>query len=215
MSESQTDALVRQYLDSSKFSSLVADAKKAANDPKVKAAAATADAPLERIRAYVKANPDNPLVKENQHLVPQAGGQTWSCGPGNISLTSAYAWALGGGMPFLDLVPLAFLFGGDGKSWGAWATFTSIAGGTFEVDPKTIPLLPEFKLVKDPVIGWVRQGPCWISLQAGAFGGGGCKLDFSRMPEHGGTYWGSVGGPITGAGGANFSGWVTMKWQGF
>ena len=84
-----------------------------------------------------------------------------------------------------------------------------------EVDPNTIPLFPEFKLVKDPVIGWVRQGTCWFSLQAGAFGGGGVKLDFSRMPEHGGTRWGSVGGPITGAGGANFSGWVTMKWQGF
>jgi hypothetical protein len=206
-------ALVSAAEKGASFSALTAAAANAANDPKLLSDAAAANAPLERIRAYVKANPDNPLVKANQHLVPSIGAETWFA-TGNISLSSAYWWALGGGLAFPGQAPLAFLMGGNGKDWGAWATFTSVVAGSFVVDPKTIPALPEFKLVNTP-IGWVKEGPCQITLSGGAVGDGAVNMQFARMQEHGGTYWGSVSGIAVGAGYAGFSGWITLQWQGF
>jgi len=220
---SETDNVTGQNLDFSalvaaaekgaSFSALTAAAENAANDPKLRSAAAAANAPLERIRAYVKANPDNPLVKANQHLVPKVGGETWIA-TGNISLSSAYWWALGGGLAFPGQVPLAFLMGGTGKDWGAWATVTSVVAGSFVVNPKTIPALPEFKLVNTP-IGWVKEGPCQITISVLSGVDGAVNMQFARMPEYGGTYWGSVGGITVGVGYAGFSGWITLQWQGF
>lgn len=210
----ELDDFLRQQLDPSKFPALIASAEKPA--PKNAELQSQVDAAhraqIQRIRDYAKANPGNPLVKANQHLLPEASGESWVA-TGNADMTSFYWWALGGGIAFPGLIPLAFLFGGKGSSWKAWTTFVSVIGGSFVVDPRKIVSSSEFRLEKDPVIGWVKKGPCNFALSEGGVGpAGGISMTFWSTS---GMFWGTLGGYAPGIGGCDISGQLELLWQGF
>jgi len=158
---SKADDFLHRHLDVSNFAALRASAAQAAaRDHKLKSAADAAfTAEIGRIKDYAKAHPDDDFTRANTDLVSRGVPATSWTAVGNVSFTSAMWWAIGGGLAFPEDLPLAFLFGGKGFGWGAWATFTSIVGGQFLVDPQVIAGYPEFVLENSP-IGWVKKGPC-------------------------------------------------------
>lgn len=209
----ELDDFVHQHLDELKFPPLIASVEKAGlgNAGPESLAEAAQRAQIERMREYARAHLNDPLVKANQNLLPQAGAESWTAG-GNCDFTSFIWWAIGGGIAFPGLLPLAFLFGGKGKDWAAWATFVSVLAGSFVVDPKKIVGSPEFKLEKTP-IGWVKKGPARFSLtMAGAGPAGGISMSFSSIT---GTYWGLLTGYAPGIGYVGINGECELVWQGF
>lgn len=209
----ELDDFVHQHLDQSNFPPLIADVGKAAlKHAGLESTIDTAQrAQIERMRAYARVHPNDPLVKANLDLLPDANAESWTAG-GNCDFTSFIWWAIGGGIAFPGLIPLGFLFGGKGKDWAAWATFVSVVAGSFVVDPKKIALSPEFKLEKTP-IGWVRKGPARFSLtMAGAGPAGGISMSFSSID---GTYWGLLTGYAPAIGYVGINGECKLVWQGF
>ena len=69
------------------------------------------------MRAYAHVHPNDPLVKANLDLLPDANAESWTAG-GNCDFTSFIWWAIGGGIAFPGLIPLGFLFGGKGEELG-------------------------------------------------------------------------------------------------
>ena len=204
------DDVIAEHMDLAKFAPLIEAAGKHAN---LKAGADGSHSQLDLIRNYAKANPHDPLVEAARanNLLSEAGGETWIAA-GNISLSSFYWWAVGGGLAFPGVIPLAFLFGGKGHDWKAWSTFVSVVAGSFVIDPKVIANFPEFHLEKTP-IGWVKKGPCNFSLSEGGVGpAGGVNM---QLWSTSGIYWGSVGGIAPGIGGVSISGQLDLVWQGF
>ena len=128
------DDVIAEHMDLAKFAPLIEAAGKHAN---LKAGADGSHSQLDLIRNYAKANPHDPLVEAARanNLLSEAGGETWIAA-GNISLSSFYWWAVGGGLAFPGVIPLAFLFGGKGHDWKAWSTFVSVVAGSFVIDPK-------------------------------------------------------------------------------
>jgi hypothetical protein len=182
-----------QYLDVGNFSTLAANAKTAApNEAQLRSEnEAAVRTQIDQIKAYAKSNPNGKLVQANRHLLQQGEtAETWTAGPGNFSVSSAYGWAIGGGVPFLGQVPLSFLFGGSGDSWKAWATGTAVIMGSFVVDPNTVCLSNEFQ-TEDSKIGVVRKGPCNFTASGGGVGVSGMTISFYST---GGAYWGTLGG---------------------
>jgi hypothetical protein len=207
-----TDA--SQFLDVSNFKTLLEDAQKPlSNEAAITAASQAAiNTQVERLTEYAKQDPDHELVAANQELIKAgAASATWSAGPGNFSVSSFYAWALGGGVPFLGETPLAFLFGGTGKSWGAWATGTAVIGGSFVLDPNTICLSNDFK-TEDSPIGVVRKGTCNFTASGGGAGISEVNISFY---SNSGTFWGTLSGSGALVGGLSVDGQLDLTWQGW
>jgi hypothetical protein len=212
----ELDQHLQQSLDVSNFKTLVADANKAvANEAQLKSASDEAvRAQIDQIKQYAKLNPDGELVQANEGLLNQttaAAAESWTAGPGNFSISSAYGWALGGGVPFLGVAPLSFLFGGKGKSWKAWATGTAVILGSFVLDPNKICLSKDFHDEKSP-IGTVRKGFCNFTASGGGAGISGVNISFYST---GGTFWGSLSGSGALIGGFSVEGQLELVWQGW
>lgn len=134
-------AELSQHLGVSNFKTLAALAEKPVpNEAQLKAAQeAVVRTQIDQIKQYAKVNPGGELALANKALLsPGAAAETWFAGPGNFSISSAYKWALGGGVPFPGQVPLSFLFGGTGDSWarpartlGQFGKMGSCAAGAF------------------------------------------------------------------------------------
>ena len=173
---------------------------------------AAANTQIEQLKEYAKRTPDGELVAANQEVLKAgAASTTWSAGPGNFSVSSFYAWAIGGGVPFLGEAPLAFLFGGSGKSWGAWATGTAVIGGSFVLDPNAICLSNDFHTENSP-IGVVRKGTCNFTASGGGAGISEVNISFY---SNGGTYWGTLSGTGALVGGLSVEGQLELTWQGW
>jgi hypothetical protein len=202
----------RQSLDVAKFATLAANAKKAVpNEAQLKSATeAAVREQVDRIKQYAKANPDGKLVQANSDLI---GGaiETWTAGPGDFSVASAYAWAIGGGVPFLGQAPLGFLFGGTGNSWKAWATGTTVMLGSFVVDPNKVCLSKEFH-TEDSPIGKVRKGFCNFTSSGGGVGISETNISFYSTS---GAFWGSLSGTGALVGGFSVEGQLELVWQGW
>jgi hypothetical protein len=208
------DQHVRQSLDVSNFKTLAANAEKPVPDEaKLKSAnEAALQAQIDQIKEYAKNNADGELVQANRELLDQgAAVETWSAGPGDFSLASAYGWALGGGVPFLPQAPLGFLFGGKGESWKAWATGTLVIFGSFVQDPNKICLSNDFH-TENSGIGMVRKGNCKFTASGGGLGISGVTMSFYST---GGTFWGTLGGTGALAGGFSIEGQLELIWQGW
>ena len=78
----ELDDFVHQHLDESKFPPLIASVEKAGlgNAGPESLAEAAQRAQIERMRAYARAHLNDPLVKANQNLLPQAGAESWTAG---------------------------------------------------------------------------------------------------------------------------------------
>lgn len=204
---------VLSSLDVANFATLDADAKKAvSNQAQLKSAnEAAVRAQIEQLRGYAKANPGGKLVSANKHLL-EGAAETWTAGPGNFSITSAYGWAIGGGVPFLGLAPLSFLFGGKGESWKAWATGTTVTFGSFVQDPNKICLSNEFH-TEDSPIGLVRKGYCNFTSSGGGAGVSETSLSFYSKAT--GAFWGTVTGTGALVGYFSVEGELELVWQGW
>jgi len=203
-----------QYLDVANFATLAANAKTAVpNEAQLRSENdAAVRAQIDQIKAYAKSNPNGKLVQANRHLLQlDAAAETWTAGPGSFSVSSFYAWAIGGGVPFLGQVPLSFLFGGTGDSWKAWATGTSVIVGSFVVDPNQVCLSNEFH-TEESKIGLVRKGPCNFTASGGGVGVSGITISFYSTS---GTYWGTLGGSGAIIGGFSVEGQLELIWQGW
>ncbi|TMJ04921.1 MAG: hypothetical protein E6G97_05340 [Alphaproteobacteria bacterium] len=209
---SAQDQHVLKSLDVANFAKLEADAKQAvANEAKLKTASETAvRAQIDQLKGYAKSNPGGDLVKANKEVLGGAV-ETWTAGPGNFSITSAYGWAIGGGVPFLGMAPLSFLFGGKGESWKAWATGTCVTLGSFVVNPNTVCLSKEFKTENSP-IGMVRKGFCNFVASGGGAGISEISLSFYSSS---GTFWGTVTGTGALVGYFSVEGQLELVWQGW
>lgn len=208
------DQKLRQSLDVSNFKTLAANAEKPIlNEAQLKADnEAVFRARVDQIREYAKTNPDGELAHANKALLSQGSEpETWFAGPGDFSISSAYAWALGGGVMFPGQAPLGFLFGGTGKSWKAWATGTSVIIGSFAQDPTKICLSNEFH-DEDSGIGLVRKGFCNFTADGGGAGLSGVHITFYSKK---GTYWGTLSGTGALIGGFSLEDQVELVWQGF
>lgn len=207
---------LQQSLDVSNFETLVANASKpVANEAELKSATEQAvHAQIDQIKQYASLVPDGELVQANSHLlVPTATAtaETWTAGPGNFSVSSAYGWAIGGGVPFLGQAPLSFLFGGKGTSWKAWATGTCVTLGSFVVDPNKICLSKDFH-DEDSPIGKVRKGFCNFTSSGGGAGISEVNISFYST---GGAYWGTLSGTGALIGGFSVEGQLELVWQGW
>jgi hypothetical protein len=210
------DPHVLKSLDVANFATLAADAKKAvANEAQLKSASdAAVRTQIDQIKAYAKSNPDGKLVQPNKHLLaPTAAAavETWTAGPGNLSITSTYKWAIGGGVPFLGQAPLSFLFGGTGESWKAWATGATVTLGSWVVDPNQVCLSSEFHTEKTP-IGMVRKGPCNFTASGGGAGISETNISFYSTS---GAFWGSLSGTGALIGYFSIEGQLDLVWQGW
>jgi hypothetical protein len=206
------DQEVLKSLDVANFATLDADAKKAvANEAQLRSAnEAAVRAQIDQIKEYAKSDPDGPLVQANRDLL-QGAAETWTAGPGNFSITSTYKWAIGGGVPFLGLAPLSFLFGGTGQSWKAWATGATVIVGSFVVDPNKVCLSKEFH-TEDSPIGKVRKGLCNFTASGGGVGVSGITISFYSTS---GAFWGTLGGSGAIIGGFSVEGQLELVWQGW
>jgi hypothetical protein len=190
------DQQVHQNLDVANFATLAANAKKPVpNEAELRSACdAAVREQVNRIREYAKSNPDSQIAQANKHLLDQGAPlDTWAAGPGQFSITSAYGWAVGGGVPFLGEAPLGFLYGGDGTSWKAWATGATVILGQFVLDPNQICLSKEFRTENSP-IGMVRKGPCHFTATGG---GAGFSVTTIYFYSSRGAYWGTLVGTGT------------------
>jgi hypothetical protein len=184
---------VHQNLDVANFATLAANAKKAVpNEAELRSTCeAAVRQQVNRIREYAESNPDSKLAQANRHLLEEGAPlETWTAGPGQFSITSAYAWAVGGGVPFLGEAPLGFLYGGNGHSWKAWATGATVIVGQFVLDPNKICLSNEFHTENSP-IGMVRKGPCHFTATGGGVGPSVTTVYFY---SNSGAYWGTLVG---------------------
>lgn len=204
---------LNQSLDVSNFETLAANAKNpVVGEAQVRAAhEAALRTQIDQIREYAKTNASGPLVRANKDLLDQANVETWTAGPGDFSISSAYGWAVGGGVPFMGMVPLAFLFGGTGSSWKAWATGTQVTLGSFVLNPNTICLSNEFR-TENSGIGVVRKGPCNFTASGGGAGISGVTVSFYSTK---GTFWGTVTGSGALIGGFSIEGQLDLVWQGW
>lgn len=210
----ELDQHLRQSLDVSNFKILTANTDKPIpNEAQLKAAHQAAfHAQIEQIRGYAKNNPNGELAHANRGLLEQGAAlETWTAGPGNFSISSAYAWAIGGGVPFLGQAPLSFLFGGTGKSWKAWATGTAVTLGSFVQDPNKICLSNEFH-TEDSPIGKVRKGLCNFTSSGGGAGISEVNISFYSTS---GTFWGTLSGTGALVGGFSVEGQLELVWQGW
>lgn len=210
----ELDQQLRQSLDVSNFKTLLANAEKPVpNEAQLKAAHETAfRAQIDQIKEYAKANADGELVQANRDLLDQgAAVETWTAGPGNLSITSTYKWAIGGGVPFPGLVPLSFLYGGTGESWKAWATGTTVTLGSFVQDPNKICLSNEFH-TEDSPIGKVRKGKCNFTSSGGGAGISEVNISFYSTS---GTFWGTLSGTGALVGYYSIEGQLELVWQGW
>jgi hypothetical protein len=208
------DENLRQSLDAANFKALIANAgKPVPNEAELKTAhAAALRTQIDQIREYAKTSADAEFVRANKELLDQgANVETWTGGPGNFSFAGAYAWSVGGGVPFLGLAPLAFLYGGTGKSWKAWGTGTCVILGSFVVDPEKVVKSNEFHTENTP-IGVVRKGPCNFTASGGGLGISGITISFYST---GGTFWGTFTGTGAFGGGFSVEGQLDMVWQGW
>ena len=211
------DQQLSQSLDGSNFQKLLTEAQKPLpNEAELKAAnEAAVRAQIEQLREYARHHPDGPLVAPNKHLLVDqrtAAVESWVAGPGNLSISSFYKWAIGGGVPFLGQAPLAFLFGGTGGSWKAWATGTQVIVGSFVVDPNKVCLSNEFHDATQPGIGRVRKGPCNFTASGGGAGISGSTISFYSTK---GAYWGTLSGSGAIVGGFSIEGQLDLVWQGW
>ena len=205
---------LRQHLDVSNFKALLPNADKPlSNEAQLKAAHAAAfRTQIDQLKDYAKASPTGELVRANSALLKQgATVETWAAGPGNFSISSAYGWALGGGVPFLGQAPLSFLFGGTGESWKAWATGTCVTLGSFVQDPNKICLSSEFH-TEDSPIGLVRKGKCNFTASGGGAGISEVNISFY---SNSGTFWGTLSGTGAVVGGFSLEGELDLVWQGW
>lgn len=210
----ELDQQLRQSLDVSNFKTLLANAEKPVPDEaQLKAAHETAfRAQIDQIKEYAKVNADGELVQANRDLLDQgASVETWTAGPGNLSITSTYKWAIGGGVPFPGQVPLAFLFGGTGESWKAWATGATVSLGSFVQDPNKICLSNEFH-TEDSPIGKVRKGKCNFTSSGGGAGISEVNISFYSTS---GTFWGTLSGTGALVGYYSIEGQLELVWQGW
>ena len=210
----ELDQHLRQSLDVSNFKTLAAHAANPVpNQAQLKAAHEVVfRAQIDQIKEYAKINSDGELVHANRALLDQgAAVETWTAGPGNFSISSAYGWALGGGVPFLGQVPLSFLFGGTGKSWKAWATGTCVTLGSFVQDPNKICLSNEFH-TEDSGIGKVRKGLCNFTSSGGGAGISEVNISFYSTS---GTFWGTLSGSGALVGYFSVEGQLELVWQGW
>ena len=203
---------IQHSLDIANFATLAEHAKKPVpNEAQIKSAnQAAVRTQIDQIKLYAKDNPNGALVKANSELL-EGAAETWTAGPGDFSIASAYGWAIGGGIPFLGLVPLGFLFGGKGESWKAWATGTTVCLGTWVVDPNKVCLSNEFKTEKTP-IGFVRKGFCKFVASGG---GAGISETSCSFYSNSGTFWGTVTGTGVLAGYFSVEGQFELVWQGW
>jgi hypothetical protein len=214
MNQNELDQHFRQSLDISNFKTLAAQAEKPIpNETQIKAAHEAAfRAQIDQIKEYAKTNPDSELAHSNRDLLGQGAPiETWTAGPGNFSISSAYGWALGGGVIFPGQSPLSFLFGGKGKSWKAWATGTCVILGSFVKDPNTICLSNEFH-TEDSGIGKVRKGLCNFTANGGGAGLSEVNISFYSTS---GTFWGTLSGTGALIGGFSLEGQLELVWQGW
>jgi hypothetical protein len=207
---------VTQSLDVANFQTLLANAEKPVpNEAQLKAAnEAAVRAQIDQLREYAKHNPDGELVHANRSLLAPAAAaavESWTAGPGSFSISSFYGWAVGGGVPFLGLAPLGFLFGGKGSSWKAWATGTQVILGSFVVDPNAVCLSKDFRTEKSG-IGFVRKGVCNFTASGGGAGVSGITISFYST---GGTFWGTLTGSGALVGGFSIEGQLELVWQGW
>lgn len=215
-STKEVELHLQQSLEVSNFETLAANASQPiANEAELKSAADQAvHTQIEQIRQYATLVPDGELVQANSNLLaPTAAAttETWSAGPGNFSVSSAYGWAIGGGVPFLGQAPLSFLFGGTGTSWKAWATGTCVTFGSFVVDPNKICLSKDFHDEESP-IGIVRKGFCNFTSSGGGAGISEVNISFYST---GGTYWGTLSGTGALVGYFSVEGQLELVWQGW
>lgn len=210
----ELDQHLRQSLDVSNFKALVTNAKKPVpNEASLKSAnEAALRTQIDQIKEYAKFNADGELVHANRALLEQGAAlETWTAGPGNFSISSAYGWALGGGVPFLGQAPLSFLFGGTGESWKAWATGTAVTLGSFVQDPNKICLSNEFH-TEDSPIGKVRKGKCNFTASGGGAGISEITISFYSTS---GAFWGTLNGTGALVGGFSVEGQLELVWQGW
>jgi hypothetical protein len=208
------DQHIHQNLDVANFATLAANAQKAVpNEAQLRSAnEAAVRQQINHIKEYAKSNPDGELVHANRHLLGQGAAlETWTAGPGNFSITSAYGWALGGGVPFLGLAPLGYLFGGKGESWKAWATGATVTLGSFVVNPNTVCLSKEFHTENSP-IGMVRKGFCNFTASGGGVGISETNISFYSTS---GAFWGTVTGTGALVGYFSVEGQLELVWQGW
>jgi hypothetical protein len=205
---------LQQSLDVSNFKTLEANASKPiSNEAQLKSASEQAiHTQIDQIKQYATLVPDGELVHANSDLLtPGAALETWTAGPGDFSISSAYGWAIGGGVPFPGLLPLSFLFGGTGKSWKAWATGTCVTAGSFVQDPNKICLSKDFH-TEDSGIGKVRKGFCNFVASGGGAGISEVNISFYST---GGTFWGTLAGTGLLAGYFSVEGQLELVWQGW
>ena len=184
---------VHPNLDVAQFATLAANAKKSVpNETELRSACdAAVREQIDRIRQYAKSNPDSPVAQANKHVLGEgAPADSWAAGPADFNIASAYGFVIGGGVPFLGLAPLGFLFGGKGESWKAWATGSTVVVGQFVLDPNKICLSKEFHYENTP-IGMVRKGPAHF---AGVGGGVGVSVTTIYFYSNTGAYWGTLVG---------------------
>ena len=213
-STTELEQHLQQSLDVSNFETLAANASRPiSNEAQLKSATEQAiDTQIDQIKQYSTLAPDGELVQANSDLLASGAGlETWAAGPGNFSISSAYAWAIGGGVPFLGQAPLSFLFGGTGKSWKAWATGTCVTLGAFVVDPNKICLSKDFH-DEDSKIGKVRKGLCNFTSSGGGAGISEVNISFYSTS---GTYWGTLSGTGALVGGFSVEGQLELVWQGW
>lgn len=205
---------LRQSLDVSNFKTLAANAEKPVpNEAQLKAAnEAALRQQIEQINQYAKINADDELVRANKELLDQGPSlETWTGGPGDLSIASTKAWAIGGGVPFLGQAPLSFLYGGTGDSWKAWATGTTVILGSFVQDPNKICLSNDFH-TEDSPIGKVRKGKCNFTSSGGGAGISEVNISFYST---GGTFWGTLSGTGALVGYYSIEGQLELVWQGW
>jgi hypothetical protein len=208
------DRFLKQRLDTSNFVGLRANAGvPVSNEAELKSASEVAlRAQIDQLKKYAKSDPDGVLVDANRNILQAEGAnETWMAGPGDFSITSLYAWALGGGVMFPGEAPLGFLFGGKGESWRAWATGTIVILGSFVVDPQQIVRSSEFH-EEDSPIGRVRKGLCNFTASGGGAGISGVTISFYSLS---GTFWGTLNGTGALVGGFSLEGQLELVWQGW
>jgi len=210
------DQQVHQSLDVANFATLAENAKKAVpNEAELRSLCDTAHREqIDRIRTYAKLDPDSKIARANKHILEQgSAGDTWAAGPASFNITSAYGWAVGGGVPFLGLAPLSFLYGGKGESWRAWATGSTVIVGQFFSDPNAICMSKDFHYEMTP-IGMTRKGPAHFTATGGGVGVASVTTVYFNSNE--GAYWGTLLGTGPLIGGFTIErGQLELVWQGW
>lgn len=207
------DQLLLQSLDAPNFKTLLANAgKPLPNEQELKALNEVAlRTNIDQIKQLAKLKADDPLVLANKALLDQgASVETWN-GTGSFNISSAKAWAVGGGVAFPGELPLGFLFGGTGSSWLAWGTGTAVISGSFVLDPNKICLSSDFHTENSP-IGIVRKGTCNFTASGGGVGISGMTISFY---SNSGTFWGTLTGSGAIVGGFSVEGQLELTWQGW